>query len=81
MLTTHFGTATRRVSIYSESAMNWSFRTTSANDRTERFPLEVNQGNQYAIVRGLRHRILTSSYAAFVQVSLWPGYSSVACSS
>ena len=35
----YFGTATRTDSRYSESWTNWSDFTTSASDRTERFPL------------------------------------------
>ena len=38
----YFGTATRRVSRYSESWIKSFFETTSASDRTERFPLDMN---------------------------------------
>lgn len=54
---THFGTATRSVSMYSESAMKFSFWTTSANDRTDRLPLYTfERCSQY---RDSNSRLLT----------------------
>ena len=41
VLGTYFGTATSRVSKYSESSIKFSLETTSASDRTERFPLNA----------------------------------------